>query len=48
LKQKCETQDEQLQKAERKAKQAASMASEESARRNTVLDFVKHLDSEVH
>uniref|UniRef100_A0A0D3GAE3 FYVE-type domain-containing protein n=1 Tax=Oryza barthii TaxID=65489 RepID=A0A0D3GAE3_9ORYZ len=47
LKQKCETQDEQLQKAERKAKQAASMASEESARRNTVLDFVKHLDSEL-
>ncbi|KAG8093262.1 hypothetical protein GUJ93_ZPchr0012g21387 [Zizania palustris] len=47
LKQKCEAQDEQLQKSERKAEQAATMASEESARRNAVLELIKNLDSEL-
>lgn len=47
LKQKCEVQDEQLQKSEKRAKSAASLASEESARRNAVLDFVRFLDSEL-
>lgn len=47
LKQKCEAQDEQLQKSERTAKNAASIAAEESARRNAVLEFIRFLDSEL-
>ncbi|KAL6610595.1 hypothetical protein ACP70R_040564 [Stipagrostis hirtigluma subsp. patula] len=47
LKQKCEAQEEQLQKSERKAKNSASMAAEESSRRNSVMEFVRLLDSEL-
>lgn len=47
LKQKCEVQDDQLQKAEKRAKSSASLAAEESARRNSMLDFVRFLDSEL-
>ncbi|TVU51026.1 hypothetical protein EJB05_02429 [Eragrostis curvula] len=46
LKQKCEAQHEQLQKSDKKAKTAASMAAEESSRRNAVVEFVKFLDNE--
>lgn len=47
LKQKCEVQDEQLQKSERRAKSAASLAAEESTRRNSMLDFIRFLDTEL-
>uniref|UniRef100_A0A452ZR06 E3 ubiquitin-protein ligase HERC1 n=1 Tax=Aegilops tauschii subsp. strangulata TaxID=200361 RepID=A0A452ZR06_AEGTS len=47
LKQKCEVQDEQLQKSERRAKSAASLAAEESSRRNSMLDFIRFLDTEL-
>ncbi|XP_062180342.1 PH, RCC1 and FYVE domains-containing protein 1-like [Phragmites australis] len=46
LKQKCEAQHEQLQKSDKKAKTAASMAAEESTRCNVVVEFVKFLDNE--
>ncbi|KAL6849003.1 hypothetical protein ACP4OV_021586 [Aristida adscensionis] len=47
LRQKCEAQEEQLQKSERKAKNSASIAAEESSRRNGVLEFVRLVDSEL-
>ncbi|KAL6615859.1 hypothetical protein ACP70R_038129 [Stipagrostis hirtigluma subsp. patula] len=46
LKQKCEAQHEQLQKSDKKAKTAASMAAEESNRRNAAVEFVKFIDNE--
>ncbi|OEL22807.1 putative E3 ubiquitin-protein ligase HERC1 [Dichanthelium oligosanthes] len=47
LKQKCEAQHEQLQKSDKKAKSVASMATEESNKRNAAVDFVKFLDNEL-
>ena len=47
LKQKCEGQHEQLQKSDKKAKSVASMAAEESTKRNAAVEFVKFLDNEV-
>lgn len=47
LKQKCDAQEEQLQKAERRAEHSASTAAEESSRRNGVLEFIRFLDNEV-
>jgi hypothetical protein len=48
LKQKCDAQEEQLQKAERRAENSASIAAEESSRRNGVLEFIRFLDNEVN
>uniref|UniRef100_A0A804Q510 Regulator of chromosome condensation (RCC1) family protein n=1 Tax=Zea mays TaxID=4577 RepID=A0A804Q510_MAIZE len=47
LKQKCDAQEEQLQKAERRAEHSASTAAEESSRRNGVLEFIRFLDNEL-
>jgi hypothetical protein len=47
LEQKCEAQHDQLLKSDKKTKTVASMAAEESARRNAVVEFVKFLDNEV-
>ncbi|KAG0539071.1 hypothetical protein BDA96_03G291000 [Sorghum bicolor] len=47
LKQKCEAQHEQLQKSDKKAKSVASMATEESSKRNAAVEFVKFLDHEL-
>jgi len=47
LKQKCEGQHEQLQKSDKKAKSVASMAAEESTKRNAAVEFVKFLDNEL-
>jgi hypothetical protein len=47
LKQKCEAQHDQLLKSDKKAKTVATMAAEESARRNSVVEFVRFLDNEV-
>nr|CAB3464573.1 unnamed protein product [Digitaria exilis] len=47
LKQKCDAQEEQLQKTERRAENSASLAAEESSRRNRVLEFIKFLDNEL-
>ena len=47
LKQKCEAQHEQLQKSDKKAKSVASMATEESSKRNAAVEFVKYVDHEV-
>ncbi|KAL6840503.1 hypothetical protein ACP4OV_030313 [Aristida adscensionis] len=46
LKQKCEAQHEQVQKSDKKAKSAASVAAEESTRRNAAVEFVKFIDNE--
>ena len=48
LKQKCDAQEEQLQKAERRAENSASIAAEESSRRNGILEFIRFLDNEVN
>ncbi|KAL5222691.1 hypothetical protein ABZP36_027404 [Zizania latifolia] len=48
LKQKCEAQHEQLQKSDKKAKTVVSMATEESTRCNTVVEFAKFLDKELN
>ncbi|PUZ64956.1 hypothetical protein GQ55_3G184500 [Panicum hallii var. hallii] len=47
LKQKCDAQEEQLQKSERRAESSASIAAEESSRRNGVLEFIRFLDNEL-
>ncbi|XP_062180310.1 PH, RCC1 and FYVE domains-containing protein 1-like isoform X1 [Phragmites australis] len=47
LKQKCEAQEEQLQKSERRAEHSASIAAAESSRRNDVLEFIRFLDNEL-
>ncbi|KAG2617793.1 PH, RCC1 and FYVE domains-containing protein 1-like [Panicum virgatum] len=47
LKQKCDAQEEQLQKSERRAENSASIAAEESSRRNGVLEFIRFLDNEL-
>uniref|UniRef100_A0A0E0JMX1 FYVE-type domain-containing protein n=1 Tax=Oryza punctata TaxID=4537 RepID=A0A0E0JMX1_ORYPU len=48
LKQKCEAQHEQLQISDKKTKTVVSMATEESTRCNTVVEFVKFLDNELN
>jgi len=47
LKQKCDAQEEQLQKSERRAENSASIAAEESSKRNGVLEFIRFLDNEL-
>ncbi|RCV26929.1 hypothetical protein SETIT_5G285000v2 [Setaria italica] len=47
LKHKCEAQHEQLQKSDKRAKSVASMAAEESTKRNAAMEFVKFLDNEL-
>ncbi|CAN6341219.1 unnamed protein product [Urochloa humidicola] len=47
LKQKCDAQEEQLQKSERRAENSASTAAEESSKRNAVLEFIRFLDNEL-
>ncbi|RCV16720.1 hypothetical protein SETIT_3G160900v2 [Setaria italica] len=47
LKQKCDAQEEQLQKSERKTENSSSIAAEESSRCNSVLEFIRFLDNEL-
>ncbi|KAJ1263895.1 hypothetical protein BS78_09G221200 [Paspalum vaginatum] len=47
LKQKCEAQEEQLQKSERRAENSASLAAEESSKCNGIVEFIRFLDNEL-
>uniref|UniRef100_A0A0A9CB76 Uncharacterized protein n=1 Tax=Arundo donax TaxID=35708 RepID=A0A0A9CB76_ARUDO len=47
LRHKCEAQEEQLQKSERRAENSASIAAEESSRRNGLLEFISFIDNEL-